>query len=93
MLTTSNNVKYLEDGMYLFTTQNCPTCEKLKQLLNELEHGIKITELDAHQHQEICMSLSLMGTPCLIDHRDGREFDRMYGAPSNKRVLAFLKGE
>lgn len=93
MQIINSQVETLEDGMYLFSTPNCPTCEKLKQLLNELDFDITITELNAYEHQEICMGLSLMGTPCMIDYRFNREYDRMYGAPSNARVLAFLKGE
>lgn len=87
------NINNLEDGLYLFSTVNCPTCEKLKQLLNEIDLDQKIIELDAYEHQEICQKLGLMGTPCLIDYRDNSEYDRMYGAPSDKRVLSFLKGE
>ncbi len=86
-------IEAMEEGFYLISTPNCPTCEKLKQLLNELEYDVIITELNAYEHQDICMSLGLMGTPCLIDYRDNREYDRMYGAPSSARILAFLKGE
>lgn len=93
MPITKSKLEKLEDGFYLFSTPNCPTCEKLKQLLQEVDHGTQITELNAYDHQDVCMSLGLMGTPCLIDYRNGREYDRMYGAPKTNRVLAFLKGE
>lgn len=83
----------LEDGFYLFTTENCPTCEKLKNILNEVTVDVKLSELNAYEHQDICISLSLMGTPCLIDYRKDKEYDRMYGAASLERVETFLKGE
>ncbi len=83
----------LIDGMYLFTTPNCPTCEKLKGLLAEVDEAVMVTELNAYEHQDIAMSLGLMGTPCMIDYRDGKEYDRMYGAPNTNRITAFLKGE
>lgn len=93
MNVIKNKVDKLEDGLYLFTTANCPTCEKLKNILNEIESTQELTELNAYEHQDICMSLSLMGTPCLIDYRNDKEYDRMYGAASLGRVEAFLKGE
>lgn len=93
MIITKLQIETLEDGLYLFSTENCPTCEKLKNMLNEIKIDISIIELDAYAHQEICMSLGLMGTPCLIDYRDNREYDRMYGAPSVMRIQSFLKGE
>lgn len=86
-------IEKLTTGFYLFTTNNCPTCEKLKNLLKEVDVEGRIVELDAYAHQKIAMKQGLMGTPCLLDIREGKEFDRMYGAPSRKRVEAFLKGE
>ncbi len=83
----------LEDGFFLFTSPNCPTCEKLKNLITEVGLDITITELDAYDHAEIAQGLGLMGTPCIIDYRDNREFDRIYGAPSITRLTAFLRGE
>lgn len=83
----------LTGGFYLFTTSNCPTCEKLKNLLKEIEVEDSVFELDAYAHQKIAIKQGLMGTPCLLDIRNGKEYDRMYGAPSRKRVEAFLKGE
>lgn len=87
------NIEQLEDGLYLFTTPNCPTCEKLKGLLAEVNEPVVITDLDAYEHQDIAMKLSLMGTPCMIDYRDDKEYDRMYGAPNVNRIKTFLKGE
>lgn len=86
-------IEKLADGMYLFTTPNCPTCEKLKGLLTEIELASNIIELNAYEHQDLAMSLGLMGTPCIIDYRDNREYDRMYGAPNINRITSFLKGE
>ncbi len=86
-------IEKLEDGFYLFTTPNCPTCEKLKTILHGIDLEVTISELNAYEHQAIAMNLGLMGTPCIIDYRDNKEYDRMYGAPSESRVNAFLKGE
>lgn len=86
-------VESLKDGFYLFTTTNCPTCEKLKNNIREIDIEVTISELDAFEHQQIAQGLGLMGTPCLIDYRDNREYDRIYGAASNKRIISFLKGE
>lgn len=83
----------LEDGFYLFTTPSCPTCEKLKNILNNIETPSNLSEIDAYENQQIAMELNMMGTPCIIDFRDGREYDRIYGAPSVKRIEAFFKGE
>ncbi|WOO86835.1 thioredoxin family protein [Mollicutes bacterium LVI A0039] len=87
------NVPVLEAGFYLFTTENCPSCEKLKSTVRELEVDTTLYEVEAHSHQEIAMSLNIMGTPCIIDYRDGKEYDRIYGAASMKRLEAFFKGE
>ncbi len=93
MKISSEITNVLEDGFYLFTTSNCPTCEKLKTILNGLELEVVVNELDAYEHQEMAMDLGLMGTPCIVDLRDQKEYDRMYGAPSESRILAFMKGE
>ncbi len=93
MEINKKQMEQLVDGFYLFTTPNCPTCEKLKTVLNGIEIEVTISELNAYEHQEIAMKLGLMGTPCLIDYRDNKEYDRMYGAPSEVRISAFLKGE
>ncbi len=93
MELNSKVIEQLEDGFFLFTSPNCPTCEKLKNMLAEVELDIVVTELNAYEHQAIAQSLGLMGTPCIIDYRDNREFDRIYGAPSLARLTAFLKGE
>lgn len=93
MTITKQQIEKLEAGFYLFTTANCPTCEKLKMALKELDLEYEITEVDAYAHQNLCVELSLIGTPCLIDYRDNREYDRMYGAPSSSRIQSFLKGE
>ncbi len=92
-MQNNKTIKDLVNGFYLFTTQNCPTCEKLKGLLNEIDVEVKLTELDAYENQELAMEIGLMGTPCIVDVRDNKEYDRMYGAPSAVRVRNFLKGE
>ncbi len=38
-------IEKLEDGFYLFTTPNCPTCEKLKTILQCIEQEFTKTEL------------------------------------------------
>ncbi len=93
MEINKKQMEQLVDGFYLFTTPNCSTCEKLKTILNGIELEVTISELNAYEHQEIAMKLGLMGTPCLIDYRYNKEYDRMYGAPSEVRARAFLKGE
>ncbi len=93
MQINKKQVVNLEDGFYLFTTPSCPTCEKLKLSLKEITLDVNVTELNAYEHQEIAIKLGLMGTPCMVDFRNNKEYDRMYGAPSEARVTAFLKGE
>lgn len=87
------NTEQLVDGLYLFSTPHCPTCDRLKKEMVQIELDVQVTELNAYEHREICQQLGLIGTPCLIDYRDNREYDRMYGAPSEKQLIAFLKGE
>lgn len=93
MIINKIEIEAVTDGFFLFSTVNCPTCHKLKQLCNKIELDVTINELDAYKHPKICQQLGLIGTPCLIDIREGKEYDRMYGAPSQARVEAFLKGE
>lgn len=88
-----NKLTQLNDGFYLFTTEQCPTCEKLKTNIHELGLQTKVEELDAYKNKSICMELSLIGTPCIVDVRGGKEYDRIYGAPCVTRLQAFFKGE
>lgn len=93
MKIISDNVEKLEDGFYLFSTPMCPTCDALKRMIATVELDTILIELNAYEHQQICQQLSLIGTPCLINYRDNREYDRLYGAPSVQRLVAFLEGE
>ncbi len=93
MKITKDKLEKLVDGFYLFTTENCPTCEKLKSSLSDISIDVSIVELNAYDNQNLAMEFNLMGTPCMIDYRQGSEYDRMYGAPNTKRITAFLKGE
>ncbi len=83
----------LETGIYLVTSTNCPTCEKLKDMIKGIDLASKVILIDAVKHQAICMEYSIVATPCLLDIKAGKEYDRMYGARSESAVLDFLKGE
>lgn len=89
----NKKIDKLKDGYYLFSSANCPACEKLKNSLHELDGDESVIELDAYEYQAIAMELGLMGTPCLVEMRDNREYDRMYGAANEQRLSAFFKGE
>lgn len=86
-------IEFLEDGFYLFSTVSCPMCENLKGKLKNVQANTIVTELDAYDHQQICQSLGLIGTPCLIEIRNGKEYDRMYGSSNKTKLELFLKGE
>lgn len=80
-------------GYYLLTTANCPTCSKVKELLNNLEDKPVIYEIDANSMMDIAKALNVIGTPCLLKMEYGQEVARLYGAPSVMRITKFFQGE
>lgn len=82
-----------EDGFYLLTTPDCPACNELKYNISECETEGIVNELSAYECEEICMKFSIIGTPCLLDIRNDKEYDRMYGAKSRELLESFFKGE
>ncbi len=93
MKVNKSNIEQIETGYYLFSTNNCPTCEDLKDKLSTINNEDSVIELDAYEHQAICIKYHLIGTPCLLKCENGEETNRMYGAPNIERLKRFFKGE
>lgn len=80
-------------GFYLLTTANCPTCNKVKEDLATIANKPVVYEINANDFLELAKILNVIGTPCLLNMKYGKEYDRLYGAPSIMKLEQFFQGE
>ena len=72
----------MADGLYLFTTSNCPNCKIAKRYLE----GAQYTVIDAEEEASLAKELGIMAAPTLVVKENGRV--TKYANASNIRKYA-----
>ena len=76
-----------------FTAAWCPPCRVMKPVLAELaaeREDVKIVQLDVDADQRTAAEYGVLSMPTFILFKDGREVQRLVGAPPKRRLEAEL---
>lgn len=74
-----------------FSLPNCPPCQMVEDVLDDVELKVKHEVIDVRTNQQLVMKLGLKSFPVLIVYEDGKETGRLTGFSSETQTLSWLK--
>lgn len=74
-----------------FTLPNCPPCQMIEDILDDLELKVEQQVIDVRSNQQLAMQLGLKSFPTLIVYENGKEIGRSIGFSGEDRLLLWLK--
>ncbi len=78
----------------VFTQDNCPTCNKLKNLLKDMDiKEVEVIYIDqVLENKNEFEKYSIFKTPAsVLTNEKDEEIDRFYGAPQENKIIEFIK--
>jgi thioredoxin 1 len=54
--------------------------------------GFKVGKANVDDEEELAMRFRIASIPCMILFKNGAEADRLIGATTKEKILAFIKG-
>ena len=79
-----------------FSSDNCPPCDAIRPILQRvLGDGrfseIKFVEINLTRHPEFTERFMVFGVPTVMIFKEGKEYKRMVGYISEKKIVKLLE--
>ena len=73
----------------------CGPCKMLGPVIEAVADeadGFKVGKANVDDEEELAMRFRIASIPCMILFKNGAEADRLIGATTKEKILAFIKG-
>lgn len=73
----------------------CGPCKMLGPVIEAVAaeaDGFKVGKANVDDEEELAMRFKIASIPCMILFKNGAEADRLIGATTKEKILAFIKG-
>jgi thioredoxin 1 len=78
-----------------FYSETCPPCKRLKPIFDKVAESLRtqvtFLEIETSQHRASADRFNIYANPTLIFWHNGKELERIIGAPSESRLRSKIK--